>query len=150
MSSEKKTARIEELETQVKELTGLVDILIESQEYNTKQLPAPPQTSDSNQLELYSSLAPYAIVDSVKEGLSRILGVQKGESIETRIGNTWLPRVAILLFMTVLVLGMRDESVHSLYKICIGYSIGVLLSVYGIWRQALPRRMESPTHLEVP
>ena len=138
MPSKKEKARIEELESQVKELSGLVDILIESQDYNAKQLPAPPRATDSNQLELHTSLAPHTIVEGVKGGLARILGVQKGEDIETRIGNTWLPRVAVLLFMTVLVLGMRDDTVHPLYKICIGYSIGVVLSVYGIWRRQSP------------
>ncbi len=137
VSPKQDKARIEELEAQVKELSGLVELLIDDTKEPNKKNPDSRPEKAPGQMELSTSLAPQALVDGVKDGVEKILGVQKGETIETRIGSTWLPRVAVLLFMTVLILGMRDDSVQPFYKVLIGYGIGILLGGYGIYRRQM-------------
>lgn len=131
MSPEEEHSRIGELEAQVKELSVLVEVLMDKPtESTTETTEEEPENPD--QLELSGGHNAHDLVDGMREGMEHFLGVQKGETLESRIGSIWLPRGAVILFMTVLVLGIRDESIEAVYKVSIGYLVSVSFVLYGL------------------
>lgn len=128
-------SRIEELESQVRELSSLVEVLMERP---VKDDADPEETPLENPGQLELGEIGADIVDGVRSGMERMLGVEEGETLESRIGSTWLPRGAVLLFMTLLVLGIRDDSIPALYKIVTGYAVSTCFVAYGIWKWKQP------------
>lgn len=129
-------SRIEDLEEQVRELSGLVEVLLE------RPIPYPEPEVESDAMENLGQLEitdeVFDLVGGVREGVERILGVQQGESLETRLGSIWLPRGAVLLFMTLLVLGIRDDSFPPLYKVFTGYGVSTCFVAYGLYQRNQP------------
>lgn len=127
--------RIEELEAQVRELSSLVEVLMDRP---TKEDESAETTPEENPGQLELSDAHTDFSAGVRGSMEKLLGVEEGESLESRIGSVWLPRGAVLLFMTLLVLGIRDDSIDALYKIVTGYSVAVCFIGYGVLRWKKP------------
>lgn len=131
--------RIDELESQVNELSGLVEILLTGREDElTRKLEAESARDEAENTDVPEKHA-HHLVDDVKESLGRALGGEEGESLESRIGGIWLGRVVAILFMTLLVLGglmtVQDETIDPLMKIAIGYLVSAGAVLYGILRR---------------
>ena len=137
LDPDEEQARIEELEAQVKELSVLVEVLMDKPARidRRKRLRA---TNDPNQLEISTGNQSIDLMDGLRGGMEWVLGIQKGETLESRIGSIWLPRGAVILFMTVLVLGIRDESIAAMYKVSIGYFASLCFVLYGLYINRKP------------
>ena len=120
--------RIEELESHVRALTGLVEALVAREQRRDEAdgripivMPAPPKPR---------------LVEGVREGVGRALGGEAGESLESRIGGIWLSRVAAVLTMTAIVLGaamtIGDQDVLPYHKIIVGYGLALGTIWYGL------------------
>ena len=141
-STPAKHSRIEELEAQVRELSGLVEVLMERPERRKVPRPrgrkndpaAAPDKELPKQMELGDGADAHDLVDDVREGMERMLSMRQGETLESRIGSTWLPRIAVVLFMTLLVLGIRDDSIEVAYKVASGYLVSTGFVAFGLWR----------------
>lgn len=133
--------RIGELEDQVKELSGLVEILL-AKRADELSVPVPEEEQEE---EAPEEVVPHRhhLVEDVREGIGRALGGEEGESLESRIGGIWLSRIVAVLFMTLMVLGgvitLQEETLGAIYKIGIGYAISAGAIAYGLAR----RRSES-------
>ena len=136
--------RIGELEAQVKELSGLVEILLAKREYDLtvpvrEEEEAPKEEEASEEIVSHK----HHFLEEVKESIGRALGGVEGESLESRIGGIWLSRIVAVLFMTLMVLGgvitLQEDTLVAVYKIGIGYAIAVGAIAYGLVR----RRSES-------
>jgi len=127
VTQEDELVRIEELETQVGELTSLIEVLLAS----PRGEPVPEEKYDDASA---SSVYRPSFFDRLRFNMRKMLGVNEDESIESRLGSVWLSRGAVILFMTVLVLGIRDENVDSLTKIATGYLISLVGIAYGLYK----------------
>ncbi len=123
--------RIGELEAQVKELSGLVEILLSK---GGDDLSVP--VVEEEQVPADVSDHKHHLVEDVKDGIGRALGGVEGESLESRIGGIWLSRMVAVLFMTLMVLGgvitLQEEALGAMYKIGIGYGVSALAIGYGL------------------
>ncbi len=123
--------RIGELEAQVKELSGLVEILLSRGEDKT-----PSSVVEEQEAPAEDAGHKHHLVEDVKESIGRALGGVEGESLESRIGGIWLSRMVAVLFMTLMVLGgvitLQEEALGAVYKIAIGYGVSALAIAYGL------------------
>lgn len=123
--------RIEELESQVRELSVLVEALLSKQE-----TPAPDPGAAEEAAEAAPEPPKPHLVDGVREGVGRALGGEEGESLESRIGGIWLGRVAVVITMTAVVLGgattLSNEALQPVQKIAIGYVLAAFAVGYGL------------------
>ncbi len=123
--------RIDELEAQVRELSGLVEILLAKPEV---QVPEEPVRKRKKRPR-----PPKQISGSVRDAVGRAIGGVEGESLESRVGGIWLGRIVAVLFMTAFVLGalitLQDEGVSRYWKIGLGYTIAVGAIAYGLYRR---------------
>jgi hypothetical protein len=127
VSQEEELERIEELETQVGELTSLIEVLLAN--------PVGQQKSEEKYDEApEASVYRPSLFDRLRINMRKMLGVNEGESIESRLGSVWLSRGAVVLFMTVLVLGIRDDNMEPLAKILTGYVIAAVTIGYGLYK----------------
>ena len=137
--------RIGELEEQVRELTEVVrDLLAERR---TEAAPAPNRAAGQGVATpcptVSQAVVPKARRDprrDVRGSVDRVLGGERGDTLETRIGGIWLSRVAAVLFMTAVVLGARvtvySEVLGPVQKLLIVYGASACAIAYGIggWR----------------
>jgi hypothetical protein len=118
--------RIEELEAQVQELSGLVDRLIAEHPAATDQA--------GNQGESYRSPT---VVQDVRQRVDRVLRGDSDDSIEARIGAVWLSRLAVVVMMTALALAARTtfatDAIGPLQKAILGYGMAVAFTAYGLF-----------------
>ena len=124
--------RIEELEAEVHELTGLVHRLLADKQAaspppSESPAPAEPPAKPSPAREVYKA--------DLSRNVQKVLGGEAGEPLESRIGSIWLSRVAVLIVLTTLVLGarvtVRAEVLPPLYKVLIGYGVALAGMAYG-------------------
>lgn len=134
-------SRIEELEHQVRELSGLVARMMDNQVHPPE--PEPGSTDGHpNQLEFSGHDHPgfSDIMESLGHRIGQALGGEEGESLETRIGGIWLTRIAAVLLMTVVALGfaltIRDAGLGAWQKLVVGYGVAVAGIVYGLFSRA--------------
>lgn len=118
--------RIERLEEQVRQLTSLVESLVEEDEDEE----ARPRRPDG---EIRPTVAA-----GVRENVGRALGGVEGEDLESQIGGIWLPRILAVLIVTVVVLGgamtLADDTFSPLHKIALGYGLSLIGIGYGVTR----------------
>ena len=128
--------RIGELEAQVKELSGLVEILLAKGD-DELSVPVPEEEEAAEEIVSHR----HHLVEDVRESIGRALGGVEGESLEARVGGIWLSRIVAVLFMTLMVLGgvITLQTLGAEYKIGIGYAIAAGAIAYGVVR----RRSES-------
>ncbi len=126
--------RIDELEAQVRELSGLVEILLSKPE---NQAPTEEPGRRKRRRSLRPAKAPLA--GGVREAVGRAIGGEDGESLESRVGGIWLGRIVAVLFMTLFVLGalitVRDETLGAIWKIGLGYTIAAGAIAYGLFKR---------------
>ncbi len=126
--------RIDELESQVRELSGLVEILLSKPE--NKQA-AEDAGRRGRKRRAARPKAP--LMGTVREAVGHALGGVEGESLESRIGGIWLGRVVAVVFMTAFVLGalltLQDDRLGAWWKVGIGYAISVAAIAYGLYRR---------------
>jgi len=135
--------RIDELEHQVRELKGLVEVLLSKADAPLDKQPTAkteidqPQEEESKQLELHPDLSEkvHAVEQALVDGVTKALGGEEGESLESRIGGIWLSRVASVLTLTAIVLGgvvtLREEAIAPIIKVLIGYAVAASFIGYG-------------------
>jgi len=123
--------RIDELEAQVRELSGLVEILLAKPEV---QVPEEPGRKRKRRTR-----PPKELSGSVRDAVGRAIGGVEGESLESRIGGIWLGRIVAVLFMTLFVLGalitLQDETLSRYWKIGLGYGIAASTIAYGLYKR---------------
>lgn len=126
--------RIDELESQVRELSGLVEILLSKPENQESVEEAAIRSHRSARAETRKPL-----IVSAREAIGRALGGVEGESLESRIGGIWLGRIVAVLFMTLFVLGalitLQDDTLGALAKIVLGYGIAGVTIGYGVYKR---------------
>jgi hypothetical protein len=127
--------RIDELESQIRELSGLVEILLSRPENQTPaELPAARRGLMRRRAPSAALARP--LVGGVRDAVGRAIGGVEGESFESRVGGIWLGRIVAVLFMTLFVLGalitVQDERLGAAWKIGVGYAIAAGTIAYGI------------------
>jgi len=127
--------RIGELEAQVRELSGLVEILLAKPENQVPlELAGPGKRKQRPPRPVKAPLA-----DGVREAVGRAMGGEAGESFESRVGGIWLGRIVAVLFMTLFVLGalitVQDNTLGAVWKIGLGYAIAIGAIAYGLYRR---------------
>jgi hypothetical protein len=127
VSQEEELERIEELETQVGELTSLIEVLLANPDHEEKPK---KKYVDPSEHSVYRP----SLFDRLRFNTRKMLGVNEDESIESRLGSVWLSRGAVVLFMTVLVLGIRDQNMEPQVKIITGYVIALATIGYGLFK----------------
>lgn len=131
-------ARIEELEHQVRELSGLVSRMIDDR-VHPREAEAPSELdANPEQLEFHEDHPGFTeIMESLGHRLGQALGGEDGEPLEYRVGAIWLTRIAALLIMTVVALGfaltLRDAGLHPWQKILAGYGLAAAGIAYGVY-----------------
>ena len=80
MPSEEKQTRIGELKAQVKELSLLVEVLMD-RPADDAAATNPDESKNPNQLELAAGHHPLGLVDGRSEGMQPVCGVHKGERL---------------------------------------------------------------------
>ena len=129
--------RIGELEAQVKELSGLVEILLAKRESDLtvpvrEEEEAPKEEEASEEIVSHK----HHFLEEMKESIGRALGGVEGESLESRIGGIWLSRIVAVLFMTLtgvyLWLATRPRLLWARYTLAA--SSGVFLLYYVVAR----------------
>lgn len=132
-SQDKDHRRIDELEAQVRELSGLVEILLTKPE-NQETVEEAAIRGRRRRSRRRSPM-----LESVREAVARALGGEEGESLESRIGGIWLGRIVAVLFMTLFVLGglitLQDDTLGALAKIILGYGIAGVTIGYGLYKR---------------
>lgn len=137
--------RIDELENQVRELKGLVEVLLSKPDAPTTDqttIEADPEQGEVEQtqpdhLDMLPGLGDkvHAAEQAIVEGVSKALGGEQGESLESRIGGIWLSRITAVLALTAIVLGgvvtLREEAIDPIYKLLIGYAVAACFIAYG-------------------
>ncbi len=122
--------RIDELEAQVRELSGLVEILLTKPENRASAEEASRRVRPRRPRR-----AP--LLGSVRDSVRNALGGVDGESLESRIGGIWLGRIVAVLFMTMFVLGalitLREDRIDAWWKIGIGYAISAAAVGFGLY-----------------
>lgn len=136
-------SRIEELEQQVRELSGLVSRMIDQQVHPADNESPEQLQTNPDQLELHDEDHDPGLSDlvhSLGHRIGQALGGEEGESLESRIGGIWLTRIAAVLMMTVVALGfaltIRDAGLGAWQKIGAGYGVAVAGIAYGLFSRA--------------
>lgn len=118
--------RIEELEAQVQELSGLVERLLADHPAARENTGTQDDTPRGR-----------AVVQDVRQRVDRVLGGNSDDSIETRIGAVWLSRLAVVVMMTALALAARTtfatDALGPWQKAILGYGMAVAFSAYGLF-----------------
>lgn len=147
--------RIEELETELRELKALVERLGESKVSNAS-LAEHPDTKSDPPRSLHFPGVDTGLVRDVRDRAGQFFRGDSEESIETRIGSVWLTRLAVFVTMTAVALGARftfttDDiggfPVGPLEKTVIGYAVSLLFVTYAVitrWRLGARREFEAP------
>jgi hypothetical protein len=125
--------RIEELEKQVQELTRLVRNLSGEREAREPgSEPVRPEAAAPQAARRRSR----TLGDDLRRALNNFLGGESGETIESRIGGIWLIRLAVVLLMTAVVLGVRytvySDSFDPIVKLIILYAASACAIAYGL------------------
>jgi len=128
--------RIEKLERQIEDLQQLVAKLQEEKTAADKPAPEPaaseqPPKPARKFKEMYKADA--------RRNMSRILGGEAGDTLETRIAGVWLSRVAAVVLMTAVILGARvtlyEDYLGPLQKAGILYGGSAVAFLYGLWNR---------------
>lgn len=124
--------RIEELEAEVRELTGIVRRLMDA-----RQPAAAPPDEQAGESATAAAASREPRGPDLMQGMQRVLGGEPGETLESRIGGIWLSRVALLVVATTLVVGARvtlgTQVLLPIHKILIGYGVALAAAVYGLF-----------------
>jgi hypothetical protein len=113
------SARISELESEVQRLNREMEAL-------ARQASAAPSPS-SQQGHLNWDRARAHLVADVRRGVDYALGGEAGETIESRIGGSWLGMAAALLVMTGLVLFLSENVAEDILSK--GQKLGIVFGV---------------------
>lgn len=140
--------RIEQLEQQVRQLTALVQQLSAGQAPKEDAAPAAPaaptpETAPATAPPTRPRRKPAPLPrkvskEDVRRKMDQVLGGEQGESLETRIGGIWLSRIAMVLLMTMVVLGARvtmySEVLGPAQKLAITFAASAIAVAYGaVW-----------------
>lgn len=138
--------RIEELEAQVQELTGLVQRLLaerQSREVAEKTKPeTPPEKRRASIGVPARPVKPPDLVQNMRRRMDSALRGDPSESIETRIGVVWLSRLAVVVAMTAVALAARTTfkteaigpwTIGPWHKVIVGYAVAGAFVGYGFF-----------------
>ncbi|NIA15153.1 MAG: DUF2339 domain-containing protein [Nitrospiraceae bacterium] len=131
--------RIEELEQQVRDLTGLVEGMASGREVSKEEVARARRMAAQHASA--KAPAPHALSEDLRRSVDMVIGGDPGETIETRIGSVWLSRIAVVLLATALVLGaqytLSADFLRPLDKIGVLYGASLLALIYGFvwWRK---------------
>ncbi len=130
--------RIGELESQIRELSGLVEILLAKPENQTPVEPPPARRGLMRRRAPSAALA-RPLAGGMLDAMGRAIGGVEGESFESRVGGIWLGRIVAVLFMTFFVLGalitVQDERLGPAWKVGAGYAIAAAAIAYGMYKR---------------
>jgi len=136
--------RIEQLEDQVRQLTALVQRLSAGQppldQAAPPEAPAAPAPGPAPaRLRRRHPAAPRKVSkEEMRRKVDQVLGGEQGETLETKIGGIWLSRIAMVLLMTMVVLGARvtiySEVLGPAQKLAITFAASAIAVLYGaVW-----------------
>lgn len=125
-----KEQRIEELESQVRQLNTLVRRLLDEREES------PVEPVAQNNKGRVNAPGESQLVRDVRVRVGRALGGDS-DDIETQIGGVWLSRLGVIVMMTALVFFARatviSDELGPFIKVVIGYGVAATFSAYGFY-----------------
>jgi hypothetical protein len=125
--------RIKELEKQVRQLNGQVKALLAVQGQGGT---VGPSSGETRSEEPHHETYVHHLVEDVRKGMDRALGGEEGETLESRIGGIWMPRIAVVVAMTAVAVfaatTFRAEQLQPVAKVGIGYVLATAAIAYGM------------------